>query len=100
MPRPNVGIGGSALVDLDRDGDFDFVVVNRGDSKLYWFGQGSKTDWVRHLIGDLVLAQLGCTILDVDADDRPDVIVGGYWFEITENRRFQYDASIPEHVQG
>jgi hypothetical protein len=91
-------------VDLDGDGDLDFVVVNRGDSKLYWFEQRSKTEWVRHLIGDLVLAQLGCTILDVDADSRPDVIVGGYWFRNSGKpaeqpfERFQYDASIRTEI--
>ena len=104
MPGANVGIGASALVDLDRDGDLDFAVVNRGDKKLYWFEQKSKTEWVRHLIGELSLVQLGCATLDVDSDGWPDLVVGGYWFrnsgKPTEQpfERFRYDSSIRSEI--
>ncbi|MGH9626833.1 MAG: FG-GAP repeat domain-containing protein, partial [Bryobacteraceae bacterium] len=83
MPGANIGIGASALVDLDRDGDLDFAALNRGDRKLYWFEHKSKTEWVRHQIGELPSVQLGCATLDVDSDGWPDLIVGGYWFRNT-----------------
>ncbi len=104
MPGPAVGIGGSTLVDLDRDGDLDFGVVNRADKKLYWFEQKSKTDWARHLIGELPVAQLGCATMDVDSDGWPDLITGGYWFRNTGNpteqpfERFLYDSSIGSEI--
>jgi hypothetical protein len=104
MPGPNVGFGASALVDLDRDGDLDFAVVNRGDRKFYWFEQKSRSEWVRHWIGDLPLAQLGGAVMDVDSDGWPDLVVGAFWFR---NRgkpvgqpfdRYRYDSTIRSEI--
>lgn len=80
MPGNNVGIGSSALADFDKDGDLDFVALNRGDNKLYLFEQVSKTEWRQHPIGEMSQSQLGSTVLDVDRDGWPDVVVGGFWF--------------------
>jgi hypothetical protein len=104
MPGPNVGIGSSALVDLDRDRDMDFVVLNRGDKKLYWFEQKNKTEWMRHVIGELPTVQLGCATTDVDADGWPDILVGGYWFRnngkpaAAQFQRFRYDSAIRSEI--
>lgn len=104
MPGANVGIGGSALADLDRDGDLDSAVLNRGDRKLYWFEQKSKTEWARHEIGELPLAQLGCVTFDVDNDGWTDIIAGGYWFRNSGKpaeqpfERFRYDSSIRSEI--
>jgi hypothetical protein len=104
LPGPNVGIGASVLVDLDGDGDLDFAILNRGDKQFYWFEQKSRTEWTRHLIGELPLAQLGGTTTDVDADGWPDLIVGGFWFRNTGKpaeqpfERFQYDPAIRSEI--
>ena len=74
LPGKNVGMGASALADFDRDRDLDFAVYNRGDGKLYWFEQKSKTDWVRHVLGELPASQLGCATMDVDRDGWPDLV--------------------------
>jgi hypothetical protein len=104
MPGGDVGFGASALADFDRDGDLDFAVVNRADKQVYWFEQASKSEWKRRLAGELPLAQLGGTTLDVDADGWPDMVVGGYWFRNTGKpreqafERFRYDASIRTEI--
>ena len=104
MPGENVGIGASVLVDLDRDGDLDFAILNRGDKKFYWFEQKSKTEWVRHLVGEVPIAQLGGVSMDVDADGWPDLVVGGYWFRNTGKpreqafERFRYDGGIRTEI--
>ncbi|MBI4906992.1 MAG: VCBS repeat-containing protein [Acidobacteria bacterium] len=104
MPGGNVGFGASALADFDRDGDLDFAVVNRGDRKVYWFEQKSRSEWVRHWIGDLPVAQLGGAVMDVDSDGWPDLVVGGFWFH---NRgkpagkpfdRYRYDSTIRSEI--
>jgi hypothetical protein len=100
----NVGLGASVLADLDRDGDLDFAVVNRGDKQFYWFEQVSRSEWKRHLIGELPLAQLGGTAMDVDGDGWIDLVVGGYWFrnsgkpKETGFTRFQYDSRIRTEI--
>jgi len=100
LPGKNVGMGASALADFDKDRDLDFAVYNRGDGKVYWFEQKSKTEWVRHTLGELPASQLGCATMDVDRDGWPDLVVGGFWFRNTGKpadeafQRYSYDSRI------
>jgi len=100
MPGKNLGFGAPALADFDKDGDLDFAVLNRGDRRVYWFEYRAADDWVRHDAGELPGQHLGCAVLDVDRDNWPDIVVGGFWFRNPQQPkdrpfpRFVYDSRI------
>src|SRR4051812_23977236 len=60
--------GLTALVDVDKDGDLDFVLGGRPTqpSQLYWFEFQGPDQWVRHLVGTNYLSDVGLAALDVD----------------------------------
>src|SRR5712671_3780889 len=56
MPITDKSVGDyglTALVDVDRDGDLDFVLGGRPfkPSQLYWFEFQSPDQWVQHVVG-------------------------------------------------
>jgi hypothetical protein len=74
--------GLTALVDLDRDGDLDFVLGGRpfAPSQLYWYEFQAPDRWGRHSVGTDYLSDVGLAVLDVDHDGWPDLICSGVWY--------------------
>jgi hypothetical protein len=83
--------GLTALVDIDRDGDLDFVLGGRfiKPSRLYWFEFQSPDRWVQHLVGTNYESDVGLAALDVDRDGWPDLVCSGVWYRNPGNPREQ-----------
>jgi len=81
-------MGQTSLVDVDKDGDLDWIVgCNGGD--IWWFEYQNPDNWVRHLLGEKVLTEVGGTAFDIDGDGWIDQLSGGTWFRNTGKPREQ-----------
>lgn len=85
LPVTNEGVGDyglTALVDIDRDGDLDFVLGGRPSppSRLYWYEFQTPQRWIRHEVGNDYLSDVGLAALDVDRDGWTDLVCSGVWF--------------------
>lgn len=79
---PGDSYGQTSLVDLDGDGDLDFVTggKDKGRRDVYWFEHRGPGDWVRHLLGEDHPSDVGGAAFDVDGDGRVDHVAGGAWY--------------------
>ena len=62
-------MGQTALVDIDRDGDLDWVTAEApwGDSLAWWFEYRGPDNWIRHDIGK-ACSDVGGDCFDINAD--------------------------------
>lgn len=96
------GFGQTSAVDVDKDGDLDFI-SGRQYGELFWFENQGAEKWVRHVIGQKVNTDVGGVSWDVDGDGWVDQVSGGTWFRnpgqsrVTEPwKRFENGAT-PTH---
>jgi len=72
-------MGQTSLVDVDRDGDLDWVVGCRG-GEVWWFEFKAPDEWVRHKIGGKAETDVGGTTFDVNGDGWVDQVSGAVWY--------------------
>ena len=73
-------MGQTSLVDIDNDGDLDFVSGTRG-GELSWWEYRAADRWLRHALGKGHKTDVGGIALDVDGDRRIDQVSGNCWYQ-------------------
>jgi len=80
------GFGQTAAVDVDRDGDLDFI-SGRQFGDVFWFENLGAGKWAQHAIGEKARTDVGGVAFDVDGDGWVDQVSGGTWFRNPGNPR-------------
>ena len=88
-------MGQTSLVDIDKDGDLDWVVGQRG--KMWWFEYVSADKWTRHDMGSGARTDVGGCAFDVDSDGWIDQVCGTAWYRNTGKPRTE---SFVRHDNG
>ena len=85
---PGDSYGQTSLVDVDRDGDLDFITGGRDDRKrVFWFEYDGPDRWTRHVLGENHPSDVGGVAIDVDRDGWVDHVAGGAWYRNTGKPR-------------
>src|SRR5918992_2031366 len=85
---PGDSYGQTSLVDVDRDGDLDFVTGGRDPKKhVFWFEHQGPDKWVRHVLGVNHPSDVGGAAFDIDGDGWIDHVSGGAWYRNTGKPR-------------
>jgi hypothetical protein len=85
---PGDSYGQTCLVDVDKDGDLDFITGGKGpDKSVFWFEFQGADKWPRHVLGKNHPSDVGGTAIDVDGDGWLDHVTGGVWYRNTRKPR-------------
>jgi hypothetical protein len=91
----------SGVMDVDGDGDMDFIGAQYRPGHIYWMEQPDKPlteRWRYHLVDDQILGVHGLLVGDVDGDKRPDLLANSaqpksrfpnslLWYRVPKNPR-------------
>ena len=86
--------GQTALADLDRDGDLDFVTGEQ-NGRIFWYEYRSPDDWRRHDLAANLHPDVGGKATDVNGDGWIDFVTGGAWYE---NSKAPREKLFARHV--
>ena len=90
-------MGQTSLVDIDKDGDLDWVTgCNGGD--IWWFEHKTADNWIRHSLGKNAPTDVGGTAFDIDGDGWIDQLSGGAWYRNTGKPRAEEFVKYPNGV--
>jgi hypothetical protein len=78
-------MGQTSLVDLDKDGDLDWVVGER--KRTWWFEYAGPDQWIQHDLGQGAQTDVGGTAFDIDGDGWIDQLAGTAWYRNTGKPR-------------
>ena len=78
-------LGQTSLVDIDKDGDLDWVVGQSG--RMWWFEYVGPDKWIQHDMGSGARTDVGGTAFDIDADGWIDQVSGTAWYRNTGKPR-------------
>jgi len=78
-------MGQTSLVDIDKDGDLDWVVGQSG--KMWWFEYVGPANWIQHDMGSGARTDVGGCAFDIDGDGWIDQVSGTAWYRNTGKPR-------------
>ncbi|UCG50285.1 MAG: VCBS repeat-containing protein [Phycisphaerales bacterium] len=85
IARTGQRMGQTSLVDIDRDGDLDWVVGQAG--KMWWFEYIGPDKWIQHDMGEGARTDVGGCAFDIDGDGWIDQVSGTAWYRNTAKPR-------------
>lgn len=78
-------MGQTSLVDVDKDGDLDWIVGQSG--KMWWFEYENPDRWIQHDLGEGARTDVGGCAFDIDGDGWIDQVSGTAWYRNTGKPR-------------